>query len=98
MSYAADIEKIAEQIGQEARTLRHLEKDRASWVKPKGKSFQLGEYNYPVVRESGTITPGLEGIQREALKLLDGMILSQKSKIEGLRFKLVQLGKTGGAA
>lgn len=98
MSYTKQIVEIAQQIEREARALGSLEEDRAEWTKPDGRRYSIGEWRYPVVRKDGTVTPGLEGVQREALAVLDGMISAQRSKIEGLRFKLVQLAKNGGAA
>lgn len=97
MSYTKQIIEITDQIAQEAHSLNSLEEDRAEWVGPEGRRLRAGPWNYHVVRKDGTVTPGLEGVQRETLKLLDGLIFVQKSKIEGLRFKLVQLGKNGGA-
>lgn len=98
MSYTKQIVEITDQIAREACALESLEEDRAEWVKPDGRKFSAGAWRFPVVRQDGTVTPGLDGIHREAVKLLDGLIASQRSKIEGLRFKLVQLAKNGSAA
>lgn len=98
MSYEEQVVELASQIGDEASKLKSLEKARNRWTQPKGETFYIGGTNYWVVREDGTVTPGLEAIQREAIKLHDDQIFAAKSRIEGLRWKLVQLGKTGGAA
>ena len=98
MSYAKQVVELADQIREEARKLESLEKGRNRWTTPKAETFHVGSTNYWVVRENGTVTPGLEAIQREAVKLHDDQIFAAKSRIEGLRFKLVQLAKNGGAA
>lgn len=98
MSYANQIEELAWQIGSEARALRELQKERASWLTPGGKAFYVGNDSHYVVRKDGSVCPGLEGVQREAVKLHDERIIAANSRIEGLRFKLVNLAKTGGNA
>ena len=98
MSYAEQILEITDQIKAEAEKLRALENGRQGWTKPKGETFYIGKQNYWVVRENGTVMPGLEAIQREAIKLYDDKIFEANSRIEGLRFKLVKLAKEGGAA
>ena len=101
MSYAKQIIDIASAIGEEAGVLASLEKERSEWVRPERNCFSVGRTRYYVVRKDGTVTPGLEGIQREALKLHDDQIFKSRSRLEGLRFKLANLGKLtheGGAA
>lgn len=98
MSYAKQVVELAEQIREEGRKLESLESGRNRWMKPEAETFYIGSTSYWVVRKDGTVTPGLEAIQREAVKLHDAQIIAAKSRIEGLRFKLVQLAKNGGAA
>ena len=93
MSYAKQIIDIARAIGEEAGVLASLEKERSEWVMPERNTFSVGRTRYYVVRKNGTVTPGLEGIQREALKLHDDQIFKSRSRLEGLRFKLANLGK-----
>ena len=93
MSYAKQIIDIASAIGEEAGVLASLEKERSEWVRPERNYFSVGRTRYYVVRKDGTVTPGLEGIQREALKLHDDQIFKSRSRLEGLRFKLANLGK-----
>lgn len=101
MSYAKQIIDIASAIGEEAGVLASLEKERSEWIRPERNCVAVGRTRYYVVRKDGTVTPGLEGIQREALKLHDEQIFKSRSRLEGLRFKLANLGKLtqeGGAA
>ena len=101
MSYAKQIIEIASAIGEEAGVLASLEKERSEWISPGRNWVSIGAKRYYVVGKDGTVTPGLEGIQREALKLHDDQIFKSRSRLEGLRFKLANLGKLtneGGAA
>ena len=97
MSYYKNIAIIAAQIKEVADQISATEKSRNEWIRPSGATFWLG-YHAHVTREDGTTHPGLEGIKREAIKAYDEMIFSKKSELEGLRFKLVNLAKQGGAA
>jgi hypothetical protein len=86
---------LAEQIKEKAEQIAILEKHRNDWIKPKGTTFWLGHHRH-VTAENGTTPAALQGIKREAIKAFDDLILSKKSEIEGLRFKLVNLAKQGG--
>lgn len=96
MSYYQDMALIAKQIGKAANELEEIEKARRHWVEPRATTFWVG-YHMNVTREDGSTPKQLEGIKREALKAYDEMIFSKKSELEGLRFKLVNLAKQGGA-
>ena len=94
MTYTETIIKLTDAIDSLARTLKGLEEERDTWVNPlRSASFRMLGTARRVVRENGTITPGLEGVQREAVKLYDAEILSVESQIEGLRHKLVLVAK-----
>ena len=94
MTYTETIIKLTDAIDSLARTLKNLEKERDSWVNPeRSTSFRMLGKARKVVRADGTITPGLEGVQRETVRLYDAEILSVKSQIEGLRYKLVLVAK-----
>lgn len=97
MSYYKDVAALAEQIQKKADEIRSLEKHRDDWIRPKAASFWLG-YNQYVTREDGTTPVHLQGIKREAIKAFDDLIFAKKSELEGLRFKLVNIAKQGGAA
>lgn len=97
MSYYKNIAIIAEQIKEVADQIGVIEKSRSEWIKPRGATFWIG-YHMHVTREDGTTPAQLEGIKREAIKAYDELISSKKSELEGLRFKLVNLAKQGGAA
>lgn len=97
MSYTAKIVALATVILEEAQRAVALEKDLADWKFPKGRTHHVGGATHYVVREDGSVTPGFEGIQREAVALLERQIIKAHGRIEGLRFQLVKLGKTGGA-
>jgi len=98
MNYIKQVAELANYIQETASVITSLETERDNWLKPAFKTFSVGGTQYHVIRKDGTVTPGLEGVQSEAIKLHDHMIFKNKSKLEGLRFKLAQLGKTGGSA
>ena len=97
MSYYKDVAARAEQIQRKADEIQGLEKHRNEWIKPKGTTFWLG-YNQHVTREDGTTPVHLQGLKREAIKAFDELIFTKKSELEGLRFRLVNIAKQGGAA
>lgn len=84
---------LSECITIVAKQIATLEKGRQEWMKPRYKTFYIGDTQYYVVREDGTVTPGLEGVQREAIKAHDNALILAKSRLEGLRYELAQLGK-----
>lgn len=98
MSYVLEIAKLAEQILVEAKSAAQLETELAELKQPQKRTFYVGATNHYFVRHDGTITPGLEGVHREAVALIERQILKANSRIEGLRFKLAKLGKKGGEA
>ena len=98
MTYAEKIAAIAKEIAAEADHLDRLGKGRSEWVTPQREWVAVGADRYYVVGKDGKVTAGLEGMQREALKIHDIQIARSKGRIEGLRFKLVQIAKQGGAA
>ena len=92
--YTEKIIDISQEMAYFARRLEQLHDARDLWVNPKRSgSFSVGHVNRKVVQPSGTITPALAGVQREALKLYDAEILSVESQIEGLRYKLATIAK-----
>ena len=92
--YTEKIIDISQEMSYLARRLKQLHDGRDLWVNPKRSgSFSVGGVNRKVVQPDGTITPGLEGVQREAVKLHDAEILSVESQIEGLRYKLTTVAK-----
>ena len=97
MSYYKQVSELAKEIQDKAESIAGAEKHRHDWVRPKGATFWLG-YHMNVTREDGTTPAQLQGIKREVLKAFDDIILTRKSELEGLRFKLVNLAKKGSAA
>lgn len=97
MSYYKNITIIAGQINGVANEIGAIEKSRNEWIKPRGATFWMG-YHMHVTQEDGTTPAQLEGIKREAIKAHDELLFLKKSELEGLRFKLVNLAKQGGAA
>jgi hypothetical protein len=97
VSYYKQVADLAEEIQSTAREIANLEKSRNDWIRPKATTFWLGQHTY-VTREDGTTPKALQGVKREALKAFDDLIFTKKSELEGLRFKLVNLAKQGGAA
>ncbi|MBU3577547.1 DUF4461 domain-containing protein [Polynucleobacter sp. UK-Kesae-W10] len=95
MTYQEQMKNIAEQIISQCSALYRLEENRNDWVKPEGHSLMIGSNHYYAVRKDGSVTPGLEAVQAEMLKLIDNQIFKANSKLEGLRFQMIQLGKTG---
>lgn len=97
MSYAKKIADVASLITAQADVLDRLESEKANWINPTRKTFHVGGVQRWVVREDGTVTPGLEGVQQAAIKVHDEAIFDAKSRLEGLRYQLVKLGREGGA-
>lgn len=97
MSYIEKVADLAAQIKNQADEILALKKERESWVRPKSKAIHLGRIQHWVVRDDGTVTPGFEGIQREAIKMHDAAIFDATSRLEGLRYQLAKLGKVGEA-
>lgn len=97
MSYHKDIAALAEEIQKKAEAIVSLEKHRNDWTRPKATTFWLGHHQH-VTREDGTTPASLQGVKREAIKAFDDLIFAKKGELEGLRFKLVNLAKQGGAA
>lgn len=96
MSYYKTVAALAEQIQTKANEISGLEKHRNDWIRPKGTTFWL-DFHQTVTREDGTTPAHLQGIKREAIKAFDDLIAAKKGELEGLRFKLVNVAKQGGA-
>jgi len=96
-TYAKQVADIAGDIRELAQEIEEAEKARREWIKPEGARVNLGRHVY-VVKKDGNVNPMLAGVQREALAVIDERLRVLNGRLEGLRFKLVQLGKTGGAA
>lgn len=95
-SYAEQVAEIATAIKTKAEALRAVEKARQEWTRPEGAWINIGQNTY-VVRKDGTVPPILAGVQREVLAALDARTHFLNGELEGLRFKLVKLGREGGA-
>lgn len=98
MNYREEMRRIADQIIGQCDAIGGLENNRKNWVNPETERVKIGSTYYYVVRKDGSVMPGLEGIQAEMLKVIDDQLSKARSKLEGLRFQLVKLGKKGGAA
>jgi hypothetical protein len=97
MSYYKEMVEVAKQVGLTAQEIESLKRRRREWVEPKSETFHIGHHAY-ITREDGTTPAIFVGIKREAIKVFDDLILAKQSQLEGLRFKLVNLAKQGGAA
>lgn len=82
------IERLASSVKVQVSAIKSLEKERARWVEPEAQWIAIGERRYWVVRKDGTVTAGLEGLQREAIKAHDLALFSARSELEGLLWKL----------
>lgn len=94
-TYAERVAEIASKIKAKAEYISSLEKTRAEWLQPDYKMFEFGGQRYKVVLPDGKVNPAFAGIQREALALHDRQLLRANSELEGLRWRLLQLGKEG---
>ena len=94
-TYAHRVAEIASKIKAKAEYIANLEQTRAEWLRPDYKVFQFGGHSYKVVLPDGKVNPPFAGIQREALAIHDGQLLKANSELEGMRWKLLQLGKEG---
>ena len=98
MNYREQMKRIAEQVINQCDVIGGLERSRQDWEKPETERVKIGGMYYQVVRKDGSVMPGLEGVQAEMLKVIDNQLFIARSKLEGLRYQLVELGKKGGAA
>lgn len=96
-NYAEQVAEIAAAIQTKAEALRAVEKARHEWTRPEGAWINVGQNTY-IVRKDGTVPAPLAGVQREVLAVLDGRAHFLRGELEGLRFKLVKLGREGGSA
>lgn len=91
--YIKKMAEAAKKIIEITDEIGHLQGEREAWAKPECRTFDFGGKRYYLVRKDGTVTPGLEAFQAEALKAIDRQIESAHSRLEGSRYALVQLGK-----
>lgn len=96
-TYAAKVVEITGLILEKAKAIRVMEQARYDWTRPEGVSIHIGQHHY-AIRKDGTVNPTLEGVQREVLAVIDSRLQKLNSELEGLRFKLVTLGREGGAS
>ena len=96
-SYTDQVAQLAEHIRRKAAQIQNMEKARLKWASPGAERIHIGE-NLEVVLVDGSVNPGLEGVHREVLAYIDNQLHKLRGELEGLRFRLVNLGKTGGAA
>jgi hypothetical protein len=95
-TYADQVVEITQAIQAKAKEIQSLEKSHHDWTRPGGTSVHIGHHTY-IVRQDGTINPLLAGVHREILAAIDNRLHTLHGELEGLRFKLVKLGREGGA-
>lgn len=95
MSYLKEVVDLAAAIRASAERIQVLEKARRDWNRPNGHSIWLGE-NVCLTHSEGVTPPKFVALKQEILKVVDDQIFSEKSRFEGLRFKLVNAAKAGG--
>ncbi|CDN87372.1 hypothetical protein BN948_01794 [Hydrogenophaga intermedia] len=91
VTYAEQVSNLAKAIQEKADAIRNMEKARHDWTRPEGISLYIGQHMH-VVRKDG-VNPRLAGVQREALSYIDSRLLTLRGELEGLRFRLVGLGR-----
>ncbi len=96
MSYIKKVNELAGAIKHQAEWIECLEKSKAEWLAPERKTLSLGGAGSYVVRKDKTVDPIWAGVQRETIKAHDEAIFLAKGKLEGLRYRLAQLGKDRG--
>ena len=95
-TYADQVVEITQAIQAKAKEIQAIEKSRHDWTRPGGTYIHIGYQTY-IVRQDGTINPLLAGVLREILAAIDNRLHTLHGELEGLRFKLVKLGREGGA-
>jgi len=70
---------------------------RHDWTRPEGVSIHMGQHIY-VVPKNGVVPQQFAGIQREVLAYHDARLAMLHGELEGLRYKLIKLGRAGCAA
>jgi hypothetical protein len=94
MSYAQQIEELAKVIQSKAADIRQLEEAHKNWTNPKSQqTFWLGAH-IGIFRADGTVHPALAGVQRAAAACIEDQLFKRNSELEGLRFRMVQLGRS----
>jgi hypothetical protein len=96
-TYAKQVADLASAIQEKAQEILTMEKSRHNWTRPEGISIHMGQHIY-VVPKSGVVPQQLAGIQQEVLTYHDNRLAMLRGELEGLRYKLIKLGREGGAA
>ena len=97
-SYYTEAIATAKRMNELADAILATKRARADWTqKNEGKSIFIG-YHAKVFREDGLVDPQLAGVQREILAAIDDRLHRLRGEFEGLRYKMSQIGKQGGAA
>lgn len=96
-TYTDQVAQLAEHIRRKAAQIQTMEKARRDWSLPGAERIHIGE-TLDVVLVDGSVNPGLAGVHREVLAYIDTQLHKLHGELEGLRYRLANLGKTGGAA
>lgn len=92
-NYIKTMTKLAAELTEKVGLVERLEDERNTWQKPEYKTFTVGGVNYYVVRQDGTVPELLAPIQAAAIDAIDKCLVAARSDLEGVRFKIAQLGK-----
>lgn len=91
------MKEIAKSILHVAQEVELLQAELHDLKTPHKRAIHLGGQAHYLVRQDYSITPGFERIHAEQVRLTKEAIAKSMSRLEGLRFKLVQLIKAGAA-
>ena len=96
-TYAKQVADLASEIQEKAKAILTMERSRHDWTRPEGIGIHMGQSIY-VVPKNGVVPQQLAGIHREVLAYHDDRLAKLRGELEGLRYKLIMLGREGGAA
>lgn len=96
-AYAANLKSLAKEVLDSVARVNNLQQSHKEWTTPESVRVNVGRYIY-LVRKDGTVVPGLERAHNEVVNYIENEIELEMGRLEGLRFKIAQLGRQGGAA
>jgi len=96
-TYAKQAAALASAIQEIAKEILTMDKSRHDWTRPEGIGIYMGQLIY-MVPKNGVVPQQFAGIQREVLAYHDDRLAKLHGELEGLRYKLIKLGRAGCAA
>ena len=93
-TYAEQVAALASAIQEKAKEILTMDESRHDRTRPKGVGIHMGQHIY-MIPMNGVVPQQFAGIQREVLAYHDAHLTKLHGELEGLRYKLIKLGRTG---